>query len=60
VVGAEALDSRAAARSRRGRGRVRQTENSAVQATGRLIFLSVDLSYFLFSFFVEVGFVDLH
>jgi hypothetical protein len=34
---------------------VRQNENSAAEATGRLIFLRVELSYFLFSFFVEVA-----
>jgi hypothetical protein len=29
--------------------------NRAAEATGRLIFLSVELSYFLFSFFIEAG-----
>ena len=48
------LAPRAKARSRQGRGRARQTEDPIAEATGRLIFLSAELSYFLFSFFVEV------
>ena len=40
------------------RARADEKRNRAAKATGQLIFLSVELSYCLFSFFVEAGLLN--